>query len=43
MCADEPISDRVEIAFRRFDADGDGFLSWEEFKEESILTSADTF
>ena len=25
--------DKVEFAFRKFDSDGDGFLSWEEFQQ----------
>ena len=25
--------DKVELAFRMFDLDGDGFLSWEEFQQ----------
>ena len=30
-----PRLDRVEQAFRRFDIDQDGFLSWSEFKQVS--------
>ncbi|XP_023340815.1 calmodulin-related protein 97A [Eurytemora carolleeae] len=25
--------DRIEVAFRNFDADGDGFLDWDEFRK----------
>ena len=25
--------DRVELAFKRMDKNGDGFISWEEFME----------
>ena len=25
--------DKVEVAFRNLDKDGDGFIDWEEFKE----------
>ena len=31
--ADADKMDKVEFAFRKFDADGDGFLSWEEFQQ----------
>ena len=27
--------DKVEFAFRKYDYDGDGFLSWEEFQQVS--------
>ena len=27
--------DKVEVAFRKLDKDGDGFIDWEEFKEVS--------
>ena len=29
----EPCLDRVEAAFRKFDLDGDGVLTWDEFKQ----------
>ena len=41
----EPCLERVEAAFRKFDLDGDGFVSWEEFKQvrkmvqERVLTT----
>ena len=31
--------DRVEMAFRKFDLDEDGFLSWEEFQQVSATLS----
>ena len=31
--ADADKMDKVEFAFRKFDFDGDGFLSWEEFQQ----------
>ena len=31
--------DRVEQAFRKFDLDQDGFLSWPEFKQVSYTSS----
>ena len=29
--------DKVEVAFRKMDKDGDGFIDWDEFKEVMIL------
>ena len=31
--ADADKMDKVEFAFRKFDFDGDGYLSWEEFQQ----------
>ena len=31
--------DKVEMAFRKFDLDEDGFLSWEEFQQVSVTLS----
>ena len=40
FCSDKKVEelledkmDKVEFAFRKFDVDGDGFLSWEEFQQ----------
>ena len=33
ISGDQDKMDKVEFAFRKFDADGDGFLSWEEFQQ----------
>ena len=30
---DDDKMDKVEFAFRKFDYDADGFLSWEEFQQ----------
>ena len=30
-------NDRVAVAFNKFDADQDGFLSWEEFREVDMI------
>ena len=34
--APRPARDRVENAFKTFDLDQDGFLTWQEFKQVSI-------
>ena len=33
--------DKVELAFRKFDLDGDGFLSWEEFQQVRLQSNCD--
>ena len=35
----EPCLDRVEAAFRKFDLDGDGVLTWDEFTQVLINCS----
>ena len=30
-------NDRVAVAFNKFDADQDGYLSWEEFREVNMI------
>lgn len=34
---EEKKMDKVEFAFRKFDSDEDGFLSWEEFQQVGIV------
>ena len=31
--------DKVEFAFRKFDIDGDGYLSWEEFQQVFVFNT----
>ena len=35
---EEKKMDKVEFAFRKFDSDEDGFLSWEEFQQVGIVS-----
>ena len=35
--------DRVAIAFRKFDLDNDGFLSWDEFTQVTNLINNEAF
>ena len=46
FCSDKKVEelledrmDKVEFAFRKFDIDGDGYLSWEEFQQVFVFNT----